>query len=82
MKRYFKRDADSELGSGEVWMEFDGDRPSRQVERYGDRWFSSRSEYHDELGPGLVDQPLAELDLRAEHEVSPDEFERAWRKSG
>jgi hypothetical protein len=78
-KRYFKRNAQSELGIGEVWFEFDGELPARQVERYEDRWFSSRTEYHDEIGPGLVDQPLSTLELSTEHEIDAEEFEQAWR---
>jgi hypothetical protein len=62
-------------------MEFEGELPSRQVERYGDRWFSSRSEYHPELGPGLVDQPLSVLELSPEHEIGAEEFESAWKEA-
>lgn len=82
MSRHFKRDAESELGQGVVWFEFDGEQPLRQVERYGDRWFSSRHEYHPEIGPGLVDQPLSVLDLGAEQEITAEEFEAAWREAG
>lgn len=72
---------ESTLGAGVVYHEFDGEMPSRQVERYGDRWFSSRDEYHDGLGPGLVDQPLSELDLGPEHEITAADFEKAWEAS-
>ena len=82
MKRYFKISWESEIGPGVVFHESDGEEPTRQVERYGDRWFSSREEHHPELGPGLVDQPLSELDLGSEHEISAEEFEEAWRESG
>lgn len=85
MKRYFKRELlpeDSELGGGVLWIEFDGEQPTRQVERYGERWVSSRDEYHPGLGGGLADQPLSEVDLGPEHEVSPAEFEDAWEKAG
>jgi hypothetical protein len=85
MKRYFKRVVpveDSELGAGMFWIEFDGELPSRQVERYGDRWFSSRDEYEPGLGGGLADQPLSEVDLGSEHEISAEEFEAAWEESG
>jgi hypothetical protein len=81
MKRYFKRDAESDLGDGEVWFEFDGEQPVRQVERYGDRWFSSRSDHHPEIGPGLVDQPLSVLELGSEDEIGAEEFEWAWEAS-
>jgi hypothetical protein len=85
MKRYFRREIqpqDSELGAGVMWLEFDGEQPTRQVERYGDRWFSSRKEYHPELGGGLADQSLSELDLGLEHEIGAREFEEAWEASG
>lgn len=82
MKRYFKIHWESTLGLGVIYHEFDDDMPTRQVERYGDRWFSSRKEHHVELGPGLVDQPLSELDFGPEHEIAVDEFEEAWEASG
>lgn len=81
MKRYFERAAESELGDGIVYFEFEGERPTRQVEQYGNGWFSSRSEYHAEIGPGLIDQPLSALDLRMESEISAEQFEAAWLES-
>jgi hypothetical protein len=81
VKRYFKVHYESVLGPGVVYHEFDGDEPTRQAERYGERWFSSREEHHPELGPGLVDLPLSELEFEPEHEISADEFERAWEES-
>ena len=53
----------------------------RQVERYGDDWFDSRSEYHAELGPGLVGQPPDVLGLRTDDEIDAAEFEQAWATS-
>lgn len=82
MKRYFKVTWESEIGLGVIFHEFDGEVPTRQVERYGDRWFSSRDEHHAELGPGLVDAPLTETNLQADHEISTEEFEDVWRESG
>jgi hypothetical protein len=83
MKRYFKRitDSQSELGRGVAYFEFDGDIPLRQVERYGERWYDSRTDYHPELGPGLVDQPPHVLGLTEENEIDEAEFEEAWRAS-
>jgi hypothetical protein len=80
--RYFKQRAETDLGDGFVWLGFNGEMPVRQVERYGDSWFSSREDYQPELGPGLVDQPLSVLELGAEHEIDPDEFQRAREASG
>lgn len=81
-KRYFKQSGDSDLGVGWVWLEFDGEMPLRQVEKYADRWFSSRAEYHPEIGPGLVDQPLSALELTPDLAISAQEFEQVWKESG
>ena len=59
-------------------FEFEGDVSRRQIERYGDRWFTSRNDYHSELGPGSLTLPLSELELKTEHEITADDFERAW----
>lgn len=34
MKRYFKHEGESNLGLGMVYLEFDDNRASRQVENY------------------------------------------------
>lgn len=81
MKRYFKRDGESLLGPGTIWMEFDDDWPSRQVEFYSGQYFSSREDYHQSIGPGLADQPLNVLGLGPDQEITPDEFEEVWRAS-
>lgn len=78
-RRYFRYDWEpSGLGAGSIWNEFDGERPVRQVECYGGRWFSSRQAYHPELGPGLAEGLLSEMDYGPENEVTAEEFERAW----
>jgi hypothetical protein len=78
MPRYFKRDAECGLGKGVAYFEFVGEWATRQVEVYGDRWFCSLDDYYAELGPGLIDQPLAGLGMGPEHEISAGEFERVW----
>ncbi len=78
MKRYFKREADIGLGPGVAYVEFDGEWATRQVEIYGERWLSSLDSYHDDIGPGLVDQPLSLLGFEPEHEISQAEFEEIW----
>jgi hypothetical protein len=81
--RYFRFDwTPTNLEAGSIWTEFVGEQPTRQVERYGCRWFSSRDEYHAELGPSLAEGPLHQMDYSPEHEVSAEEFERAWSESG
>ena len=82
MKRYFKRDAETHLGNATFYFEFDDETPVRQVVVFGDRYFSSRDDYHDGLGPGLVDQYLSEVGLTDADEISAEEFERAWIESG
>ena len=81
MKLYFKHEAESDLGEGIVYFEIDDIWVVRQVEIYGDRWFCSNRDYHPEIGPALCDQPLSELDLRPEHEISPNEFEVVWSEA-
>jgi hypothetical protein len=81
MKRYFKKEAESDLGIGIAYVEFDDEWPSRQVEIYGDRWFNSTIVYHPAIGPGLGDQPLSELDLTPADEITQHEFEVIWQES-
>jgi len=81
MKRYFKREAESDLGIGIAYFEFDGEWATRQVEKYQERWFCSTQDYHPEIGPGLIDQPLSQLDFEPEHEISEGEFEQAWEEA-
>lgn len=81
MKRYFKHTAESDLGSGIAYLEFDGELPTRQVEKYGDRWFCSIKRYYPEIGPGLTDRSLSELDLEPQDEISQAEFEVAWNEA-
>jgi hypothetical protein len=80
MKRYFRVEYESVLGPSVVYHEFDGDEPVRQAERVGERWISSREAHHPELGPGLVDLPLTELEFEPGQEIDAAEFERAWRE--
>ncbi|MBK9165628.1 MAG: hypothetical protein IPM21_17300 [Acidobacteria bacterium] len=81
MKRYFKHTAESQYGTGVVYFEFEGEWATRQIEIYGDRWFTSRHDYHIELGPGLADQPLSEIGLTNSDEISQTEFETFWAES-
>jgi hypothetical protein len=67
-------------GEGWAWLEFDEEGwTTRRVERYGDRWFCSILDYHPDVGPCLCDQPLDQLELRPEEEITRDEFETAWQ---
>jgi len=75
------RDTGREPGRRRSWFEFDGEVDLSQIERYGERWFTSRKSYHPELGPGLVDLPLSDIDLGSEHEIDAEEFEQAWREA-
>jgi hypothetical protein len=82
MKLYFKHEAESELGLGVVYLEFNGNWASRQVEIYEDKWFLSNRDYHPETGGlSLCDQPLSEIGLGIEHEISQSEFEIVWNEA-
>lgn len=81
MKRYYKREAESALGLGTVYIEFNDEVATRQVAVYGNRWFNSSIPYHQEIGPSLCDQPFSVTGLGPEHEVSSKEFERIWAES-
>jgi len=80
MMRYFKHDAESDLGFGVAYVEFENEWASRQVEIYDGRWFCSLEDYHD-IGPGLSDQPLADAELGPEYEISKAEFEAIWAEA-
>jgi hypothetical protein len=83
VNRYFRRAGDWEgIGKGAVWLEFDGDWATRQVELYDGRWYSSVGEYHPDLGGGgLADQPLQEHEFQPSEEISAEEFEAAWNEA-
>jgi len=81
MRKYFRRAAESDLGVGLSFFEFDGERAVRQVEIYGEQWFDSRTAHHPEIGPGLVDQPLFDLGMLEEEEISAEEFETVWQEA-
>jgi hypothetical protein len=81
MKRYYKHDAESEVGLGVAYLEFDGEWATRQVEIYGDCWFCSMKAYHPEIGPALIDQPFSVLELQPEQEITSEEFEVIWEKA-
>lgn len=77
MKRWFKRDAESEYGAGIAYLESSDGWPSRQVEIYGGVWLWGDSDHPRHLG----DQPIEVFDFKAEHEISADEFEQVWREA-
>lgn len=77
MKRYVKREAESDLGAGMAYMELTDDWPSRQVEVCGDAWRWA-DEAHNEW---LADQPFHVLELSDEHAISVEEFERVWQEA-
>lgn len=77
MKRFYKHEAESDHGSGTVYLEITDEWPSRQVEIYGDTWFWG-DEAHNQY---LADQPFDVLELREEHAISREEFERIWTEA-
>ncbi len=80
-KKYLKSPDESMLGEGVVYFEFEGEFATRQVKNFGGKWFSSRDEYHDDIGPGLYDGKLSDLDLSDSVEISSDDFELVWQES-
>lgn len=77
MKRYFKRIAESDLGAGTAYIEIADGWPSRQVEVYGPTW-----RWGDETNnEWLADQPFDVLELRDEHSIAEEEFERVWQEA-
>jgi O-acetyl-ADP-ribose deacetylase (regulator of RNase III) len=78
MRRYFRHESESNLGTGLVWTEFEGEYAVRQVESFGDRWFCSVRDWYPEIGIALSEGRLSELDLSWSHDVTVDEFEAVW----
>jgi hypothetical protein len=78
---YWRTAAESDLGEGVAYFEFQGEWATRQVEVYGEHWVSSRDE-QGPIGPNLCDQPLSELELLDEEQITKEEFEVAWTRSG
>ena len=77
MKRYYKHEAESDLGEGTAYMEITDDWPSRQVEVYGDQWRWGDSDHNEHL----ADQPFEVLELGDEHLISEREFEAVWQEA-
>jgi hypothetical protein len=77
MKRYFRHEAESDLGAGIAYIEITDGWPSRQVEVYGDTWRWG-DEAHNER---LADQPFEVLELGDQHAITATEFERAWEEA-
>jgi len=81
-KRYFKSATETPIGNGEVYVEFDGEWATRQVDVIGQRWFCSHGHtYHEEIGLSLTDQALSTLEPDPEDEISAAEFEEVWREA-
>jgi hypothetical protein len=80
MKKYFKFPAESDLGIGIQYIEFDDDNwPIRQVDCYGDRLFNSNERYHKELGcGGLCDQQLTDAGIKLGEQIDAEEFASVW----
>ncbi len=70
------------LGVGTAFYELDGNIVTRQVEQFGDRWFSSRRDYHPEIGIGLTDIPYESSASWPETIISKEVFESVWEKAG
>jgi hypothetical protein len=81
-RRYFRSATETLIGNGEVYIEFDGEWATRQVDVIDERWFrSDRRDYHPEIGVALTDQPLSMLDPAAEDEITQAKFEHVWEEA-
>lgn len=80
MSSYFKFPAESDLGIGVQYIEFDNENwPIRQAEYYGDRWFNSSHRYHQDLGGMcLCDQQLTQAGIEIAEPIDAEEFESIW----
>ena len=81
--RYFRRDAESELGEGEALMETDPDLDLvvRQIAIYGEAIFWSTPDQQSDDRFMIADQPVSCIDLTAEYEIPRAEFETMWRRA-
>lgn len=81
--RYFRRDAESELGEGVAYMAVDDEGVVvAQVEIYGAQRFWSTQDAEVDPRFAICDQGLSELGLGPEYEVTKAQFEEAWRAAG
>lgn len=78
MRRYFRHESESRLGTGLAWTEFEGEYALRQVENYGSRWFCSVRDWDPDVGITLSEGRLSELDLSWSADIGADEFEAVW----
>jgi Circadian oscillating protein COP23 len=80
MNKYFKFPAESNLGIGVQYIEFnDSGWAVRQAECYEGKWFNSNKSYHEELtSSGLCDQKLTESGIKLGDPVDAKEFEDIW----
>jgi hypothetical protein len=74
VKRFFRHDAESDLGVGTAYLEVTEEWPTRQVEVYGDNWRWGDVTHNQ----WLADQPFEELGLSDRDSISQEEFERVW----
>ncbi len=77
----FPNRPDAVNGDGEMWVELDGERAVRQVDRIEDHWHNSSADDGDWDGLGLADQPFDEDVMPFGHEIEAAEFERVWSDS-
>ena len=81
MKKFYKLEAESIYGEGIVYIEFDEEYATRQVEQYGSKfeWATVKDQSDVELV--ICDQPLSILEIEAEFEISEEEFNKVWNKA-
>lgn len=75
--QYYKRQAESEFGSGVCYFELEAGWIARQVEHYGEIWRWGDDEHPE----WLADHPQSELGLEEATTISSAEFEMAWEQA-
>lgn len=82
MRSYFRTTTETWHGDvADVWFEFDGLTPVRQVTRVGERWLCSLDDSDPDVGPLLTDQLLQPGEFLDEEEASADDFEEVWERA-
>lgn len=79
VRAHYKTSGEASSGEeADIWFEFEGLEPKRQVTRVGERWLCSLDEWDEDVGMLLTDQALQPGEFLDEETIHADEFELAW----
>lgn len=83
MIKYYKRESESELGEGVIYLSVDTnlDEVISQVECYKDQFFWSNNDEQSDSRFMLADQPASEIGLTDEYLVDEAEFKNIWTQA-